>query len=203
MVKTLSELAKPEVCAVIVVDLQNDFCHNDGVMAKQGRSCDMAQKAAHNTAAFLEEARKRKVRVIFIRNNHNQWNVSQAYLNRKDDDSPKPCEEGTWGEEFFVVSPLKTEAVVVKHRYSAFIGTDLDVILRSKRIQTLIMTGVATGTCVESTARDGFMMDYNIVVLSDCTGARSPEVHNAALNALALSFGIVTTSKELLEAWSE
>jgi len=113
------------------------------------------------------------------------------------------CVEGSWGTEFYQVQPTPADRVVIKHRYSAFIGTDLDLILRSQSIQTVILTGVGTHVCVESTARDGFQMDYDIVLLSDCTGSCPPESHNRALEVLGQHFAHVVTSKEILEAWGK
>ena len=199
----LKELINPGHTAVVVIDLQNDFCHGEGDMAKSGRDVSLMQKAAHNTQKFLPEVRKRKVPVIFVRARHNEWTNSPAWARKRGEKGSLTCKEGSWGEEFFVVKPGKSEAVVVKHRYSAFIGTDLDLILRSQAVQTVILTGVGTNVCVESTARDGFQMDYDIVLLSDCTGSSTLESHQKALDVLGLHFGYVFTSREILEAWGK
>ena len=199
----LKELINPGHTAVVVIDLQNDFCHSEGDMAKSGRDVSLMQQAAHNTQKFLPEVRKRKVPVIFVRARQNPWNISPAWMRKRGEKGSSACKEGEWGEDFFVVKPDEGEAVVVKHRYSAFIGTDLDLILRSQGIQTVILTGVGTHVCVESTARDGFQMDYDIVLLSDCTGSCPPESHNRALEVLGQHFAHVVTSKEILEAWGK
>lgn len=86
---------------------------------------------------------------------------------------------GELGAEFYEVSPLPEEIIVNKHRYSAFINTRLDSVLRSLRIETLIMTGVSTNVCVESTARDGFMLDYQIVMVQDACASYSRAAHDA------------------------
>lgn len=199
----LKELINPKHTAVVVIDLQNDFCHSDGDMAKSGRDVSLMQQAAHNTQKFLPEVRKRKVPVLFVRARHNHWTNSPAWMRKRGEKGSSTCMEGEWGEDFFAVKPGEGEAVVVKHRYSAFIGTDLDLILRSQGIQTVILTGVGTNVCVESTARDGFQMDYDIVLLSDCTGSSTLESHKRALEVLAQHFGYVLTSKEILEAWGK
>jgi ureidoacrylate peracid hydrolase len=97
---------------------------------------------------------------------------------------------------------MEGDAIVVKHRYSAFIGTDLELMLKSRRLSTLILTGGGTGACVESTARDGFMLDYDIVVVSDCCGTTSLDDHEPALKRMARLCGTVVESKELLDIWS-
>lgn len=199
----LKELINPEHTAVIVIDLQNDFCHSEGDMAKSGRNVSLMQQAAHNTQKFLPEVRKRKVPVIFIRARHNEGTNSPAWMRKRGEKGSTTCMEGAWGEDFFVVKPGEGEVVVVKHRYSAFIGTDLDLILRSQGIQTIILTGVGTNVCVESTARDGFQMDYDIVLLSDCTGSSTLESHQRALDVLGQHFGYVFTFRDILEAWEK
>jgi ureidoacrylate peracid hydrolase len=108
------------------------------------------------------------------------------------------CEEGTWGAEWYEILPEPGDAIVTKHRFSAFIGTDFDLILRAKGIESLILTGTRTNVCVESTARDAFMMDYYVVVLSDCTASGSEEAHQRGLLG---SFGDKATSAEVIAEW--
>ena len=92
---------------------------------------------------------------------------------------------------------------MTKHRYSAFHGTNLDVILRTNGIKSLIMTRLSTNICVDSTARDGFMRDYYIVFLSDCTEGTSLEEHQSTLRTMSMFFGEVTTSEEVMKAWAK
>ena len=73
--------------------------------------------------------------------------------------------------------------------------------LRSTGIKSLILTGVATNVCVESTARDGFMKDYYIVMVSDCTAAESTAEHEAALHNIRNYFGAVASSDKIMAAW--
>jgi len=111
---------------------------------------------------------------------------------------------GSWGAEFYEgIKPLPGEIVIDKHHYSAFIETDLDLILRSKGIRTLIMSGVQTDVCVESTARYGFMKDYYLVFLKDCTSTTSEEIHNNTLRSIAMYFGEVVDSRDVIKCWEE
>lgn len=197
------DLVSPSRSAVLVIDNQNDSCHPDGVYARNGRDISLRQKAAHSAAAFIKEARKYSVPIIFIKVNHNKWTNSPSWVRQPRTEGAQACAEGTWGEQFYAVEPLPGEAIVTKHRYSAFIGTDLDMILRSHRIKTLIVTGGGTQACVESTVRDGFMLDYDIVVVSDCCGTPSIEEHELALKRMSNLCGTVADSKELLRTWSE
>ena len=90
---------------------------------------------------------------------------------------------------------------ITKHRYSAFLGTNLDLILRSRGIRSLLISGVGTNVCVESTLRDGYMRDYYIVLLEDCVGATDRELHEATLKNVSLHFGAVSNSNEVRKLW--
>ena len=93
----------------------------------------------------------------------------------------------------------------------AFQGTDLHIILRSWGIRTLIMAGVTTNVCVESTAREGYFLDYYIVFLSDCTATTnedrkdltSEEIHRWTLTNIELTFGVVASSRDIVMAWQK
>jgi ureidoacrylate peracid hydrolase len=104
---------------------------------------------------------------------------------------------GTWGSEYFGVAPADGDIVIVKHRYSAFIGTDLELRLRAMGVQNLFLAGVNTGICVESTMRDGFMLDFFTLALSDATSCRTIESHESSLRALADGFGWVVDVREM------
>jgi ureidoacrylate peracid hydrolase len=92
--------------------------------------------------------------------------------------------------------------VVTKHRYSGFVGTDLDLILRSHHTRSVIMTGEATNVCVETTARDAFMHDYFVAFVSDCTAATVKAAHEATLYTIGKHFGKVLTASEVIGAWA-
>jgi nicotinamidase-related amidase len=111
---------------------------------------------------------------------------------------------GTRGAEFYDgIGPrdAPNEIHVTKHRYSAFWGSSIDLVLRTNGIRTLVLTGIATEVCVESTARDAFFRDYQVVVPSDCVGCYSEDRQQASLSVLARSFGIVTSSGEIASTW--
>lgn len=208
MLRTLEEKIDASHAAVIVVDVQNDFCHPDSPLARDGRDLSAAQEMAPRLKALIEDARAVGTLVIFVQNTKTEATESEVQLEHRmrsrpwSDPSEFICREGSWGADFYVVSPLPGEPIVKKHRYSAFIDTDLDLILRSKGIKTLIMTGVATNVCVESTARDGFMRDYYIVFVGDCAACYLPERHASTLDNIASTFGVTTTRDEIAMTWN-
>jgi ureidoacrylate peracid hydrolase len=207
MLKTLAQKIDPRHAAVLVVDMQNDFCDDAGFIGKTGRDMSFKKEMAPRLARLVDEARLHRVPVIFIRHVNNDYVVSEASLERKlrqfGNTADLICSEGSWGADFYVVQPRSGDPVVTKHRYSAFVDTNLDLILRSTGIKTLIMTGVATNMCVESTARDGFMKDYYIVFVSDCTATSTVEDQEATLRNIRYGFGVVHTSEELIRTWEK
>jgi ureidoacrylate peracid hydrolase len=113
-------------------------------------------------------------------------------------------QEGTWGADFY--GDLRpngqgVEVTIDKHRYSACVGTRLDQILRSNGIETIVVAGVATSGCVESSVRDAFMLDYYVVVAGDACGDYDVVRHEAALRKMDLSFGYVVTVDDIETTW--
>jgi nicotinamidase-related amidase len=96
------------------------------------------------------------------------------------------------------VAPLPGETVLSKCRYSAFHGTDLDGILRDIGVRDLVIAGVMTNLCCESTARDAFMHDYRVIFPLDATGAVNEEFHISTLRNLAYGFAHVVETREIL-----
>lgn len=164
MLRTLQEKVHAKYAALLVVDVQNDFCHKEGFLAKQGWDVSPMHQMIPKLIHLLSEARKANLTLFFIQHMSSESTLSpvsrELMLRAFHQTSQAPCQEGSWGAEFYKVAPLPSEHIVIKYRYSAFAGTSLDLILRSMGIKSLIITGVATNACVESTARDGFMKDY-------------------------------------------
>ncbi len=150
---------------------------------------------------LLDAAREVGTRVIFIQTIHTDETDSGAWVRRSGGSSTAVCRKGTWGGEFTGVAPRDGDVVVNKHRYSAFVNTRLDSVLRTYKIENVILTGVSTNVCVESTARDAYMRDYNLVFLSDCTAAYAQEDHDATLRTMSRNFGVVATADEIIGAW--
>jgi len=209
---TWQEQTEPSHTALVLVDLQNDFVHPEGWVASQqvpGFHGDTGVAAAVDRAAvLLEAARKADVLRIFVRMIGGPLYESgpQAALYRRNHghDRGTCVLEGTWGAD--VVDRLKPdgprEVLLDKHRYSAFIGTRLDQLLRSQGIRTVVVCGVATSGCVESTVRDGFMLDHYVVLAGDACADYEPARHGAAISKMSLSFGTVVSVDELAARWS-
>lgn len=114
------------------------------------------------------------------------------------------CVEGT--EESKVhneIAPLPNEKIIFKHRYSAFYNTDLETILRCLKVEELVITGIMTNMCCESTARDAYFRDYKIFFLADATGSINEEMHLATLLNLSFGFAYVTTTGWIIQNFKE
>jgi ureidoacrylate peracid hydrolase len=197
----LEALVERSRTAVLVVDVQNDYCHPHGALGRQGLPTGDAMAMIPVLARLLDAAREHGTRVIFIQTVHTDETDSAAWVRRSGGTSTTVCRKGTWGGEFTGVAPREGEVVVNKHRYSAFVNTRLDSVLRTLKIENVIMTGVSTNVCVESTARDAYMRDYNMVFLSDCTAAYASEDHEATLRTMSRNFGVVASADEVIGAW--
>lgn len=201
---SLEAKVNPRNSALLVIDVQNDFISEGGFADKVGWPLKANQLAVRKLQVLLAAARRATVPVIFIKSNYDDIFLSLPMRERNDrQDLRIPrCIRGTWGEEFYEVTPLSEEALITKHRYSAFVDSELNAVLRAQYIQTLILTGVYTEVCVESTARDGYFLDYYVVVISDCCATTSQEAHSGALARCERDFGVVTTSADIMASWS-
>jgi ureidoacrylate peracid hydrolase len=200
-VPELARLIDPAKAVVIVVDVQNDFCHPEGAIGKAGAPTADAVAMLPTLQKLLDGARANGTPIVWLQTIHEDATDSDPWRGRSLNRSFDICRKNTWGIAFTEVAPLENEPIVIKHRYSGFVHTRLDSVLRTLKAETLIMTGVSTNVCVESTARHGFMLDYHIVFVEDCCAAYSPEEHAGALSNIRMHFGTVVTAETVLETW--
>jgi ureidoacrylate peracid hydrolase len=212
MLDSLEKKLRPEHTALIVIDVQNDFCAGQGMMAVEGFDMTFVQSMAARLPDMIERARAANVLVVFVRNVYNAapnlylsdvW-LEQAARKREGSYTTRPvCVANSWGADFFGdVRPLPTEAIVTKHRYSAFHNTDLETILRAHNIRTVVLSGCATNVCVETSAREAFLRDYYLVLAEDGSAGYSLEKHEATLKTIDLYFGEVVPIADIVSQWT-
>jgi nicotinamidase-related amidase len=97
------------------------------------------------------------------------------------------------------IEPLPNEKVIYKHRYSAFYNTDLETVLRCLKVEDLVISGIMTNLCCESTARDAYYRDFRVFFLADSTGSINEEMHLASLLNLAYGFSFLTTANDITQ----
>ena len=209
---TLEAKVDPEHTALDVVHVQNDFCAEGGMLDREGLDISRIQAMVPRLTNLIDNAREAGCLIVYIQTIYNSdtnymsdvW-LEQSMKRWKGRFIDYPvCMEGGWGGAFYEgIAPRPGEPVVHKHRYGGFVGTNLDLVLRSNGIRSLIMTGAITNGCVESTARDGFFHDYYIVFMDDCTGTVSDELHQGTLFNIDRWFGEVKNAEDVVACWRD
>lgn len=203
LLTTITQKAAPEHAALLVIDVQNDFVAENGFFHKVGANIPAIQRAVPPLLRLIDKAREAGVLVVFVQAIYDPEHVSAPMRERNARRGiPIPrCLTGSWGAEFYGVRPLPSEPVVIKHRYSAFTNPELKALLDKYGIRSLLLTGVSTDTCVESTGRDFYFADYYVTLVADCCAAASEQDHEVALARFDRDYGAVVKSAEIIEVW--
>jgi len=195
--KSLSE----SKVAMIVVDMQNAYLDDEGSMNKSGMDITELKKTILPVSSLITACRSVDVPIIFTR-----YVLRADYKDAglRSVRGPKFKEinslvVGTWDSELDPRMDQRLEDYVLdKTRYSSFYNTSLEVILRGLGVDTLIVCGVTTEICVESTIRDAYFRDFKIIVPKDAVAAMDIGRHKGTLATIEFGFGSVTTSAELI-----
>lgn len=184
--ETLEEVLYPGWTAVLPIDLQNDFMDPAGKVAQAGGDVSEMVKLLPKAVHFLNRSRELGVRLVHVRivDLPNGESDSPAWLRAKGLISgvSEFAVEGTWGADYSPgCEPRPGEIVVTKHRSSAFVGTNLDLVLKANQIKTVVIIGEQTPGCVEATYRDAAYFDFYNVLVEDCVAARDRELHDASI----------------------
>jgi ureidoacrylate peracid hydrolase len=179
--------------ALLVIDMQKFFLNPDSPTFTQG-----GVAIIDNIRLLIDEYRKAGRPVIYTCHVHDPEGIDAGIMKWWWEGM---CVEGT--PESFVIDELKPnpgEKVIYKHRYSAFYNTDLEVYLRGLKVEELVITGIMTNMCCESTARDAYYRDYKVFFLADATGSINEQMHLASLLNLSFGFAFVTTTHDILSS---
>jgi ureidoacrylate peracid hydrolase len=223
ILRTLEDQVQPGHTALVIVDVQNDFVHPDGLVGRitaEGERSSFYPESGNLWEAYpglptalerleglMDAARDTGAFIVFLRATYDRKYVGASYRVKMEEKGlwDKLCQEGTFGADFYGnIRPrpgAPGEVEVVKHQLSGFWGTDLDQILRRNGVKTVLMTGVATCACVESTARDAFFNDYYVVMVDDCCADWSDERHAWSLQFAEWLYGKVTTAERVKNLW--
>jgi ureidoacrylate peracid hydrolase len=201
----LRTVTDPAHTAVLVIDVQNDFCASGGhTEVNLGKDVSDCQAVVGPINRLTATARRAGIPVIWVKADYDRAYLSRPIRAKQAARGIKTayCVSGSWGAAFYEVAPQDGDIVIEKHRHSAFVGTELEQILRDRGIQTLVVTGVQTHVCVESSLRDGSARGYYIVVPKECVGSFDRALHEATLRCIDLHFGEVATTQDLLDRWA-
>src|SRR5437667_5506417 len=214
----------PARTAVIVVDMENDFVAKGGMFDRAGADISGAQKAIAPTAKVLAAARQAGMKIIYLkmgyrpdlsdlgapdsvnRTRHLKFGVGQK-IRAPDGRESRILIRDTWNTDIVPeLKPQPSDIVLYKTRFSGFYQTDLDATLKKLGIKYLIVAGVTTSICVESTVRDAMFRDYLCVLLKDCMsepiGHDLPRSnHEASLLSVEVLLGWVSDSEQFVKAF--
>jgi ureidoacrylate peracid hydrolase len=206
----------PARTAVLVVDLQNGYAAKGGYRDLRGRDISGSETVVANTNRILQAARAAGCTVVLLQNGWEpgqrdaggidspNWHKSNPLRLMREQPQlrDKILTKGSWDFEF--VDSLQVEPgdlIVCKTRYSGFTGTNLDPLLRERNIRTLIVTGIASNVCVESTIRDAFFREYFCVLVHDATQQSGPAfVHDAVIYNIETFLGWVSSTDAVCKA---
>lgn len=204
--------------ALIVIDMQRDFCAPGGYADQAGLDISLLRAPIPAIQVLLAAARARGVLVLHTREGHRpDLSDLPEPKRRRAENAGAPIGSqgplgrllvrGEYGHDLIdELQPLPGEPVIDKPGYSAFAATDLELLLRNRGITELIITGVTTEVCVHSTLRSAVDLGYACTLVSDACASAYPELHTAALAMVDVEgglFGRVCDSQRLLAEWKD
>jgi ureidoacrylate peracid hydrolase len=202
--------------AVIVVDMQNAFLSEGGMFDQAGYDISGAPAVIARNAELLPALRQAGIRVVYLKMSYTEdysdaggrespnWHKELGLVLMQDRPEAwgRYVTQGTWDEAIRdEIAPCPGDVVVRKQRYSGFAGTNLDLVLKTFGIRYCLYTGVATNVCVETTLRDGYLLDYWPILVADACDNSGPEHNRLATEwNVEHAFGWVTSTRDLLKA---
>lgn len=197
--------------ALLVIDMQNGFCMPGGSYEAYGDSIgadfEAYRKVIPNIARMIAACRELKIPIFYTQQVREASGIDlytrlhRIIPNRRAEFLRIPsCVRGTWDAEILnELRPTEEDHVVVKRRDSAFQDTEIDLWLRSAYVDTLIITGVDTGICVDNTLMDGFNLGYDIILIEDATASSWSGIAEATIKKVKGSYGWVLKTDKLIE----
>jgi len=199
-------LRDKEHTLLLVVDVQNDFCHPDGVCGQAGGyPVEKTHASVERVSELLAAARGNGLPVMHARLRVDWSQEDQNWLDRLLRlRQPNLCSPESFGEAPYAgAEEAAGEPVLYKRRFSAFWQTGLAEQLREQGIKRIIFCGVATNICVQASACDAFMDGFQVFFVSDASAAYSDEGHDAALTLIDLAYGDIVATEEVVGALSD
>jgi ureidoacrylate peracid hydrolase len=187
--------------ALLVVDIQNDFCHEEGVFAESGLDISDVQEAAQRIKKFIDQVREYGVRIVYTKQIESD-DITPDNLKRQFENGKlvPVCAPDSWGSELYELEPAQGEYLSEKHTYDAFSNPGLNILL--KNADTVIIAGVNTDVCIDTTVRRAFTEGYQILVAEDLVATATGADEKTQKHFLALFdkfYGDVIESEKIIE----
>jgi ureidoacrylate peracid hydrolase len=201
----LVTLLRDHPVALVVVDLQNDFCHPDGLFGRAGKDLSLPMRAVEGATELVGVCRDAGATLVWVQQSTepNGGSDSEAWLRYKTRDGKHPeyTLTGSWGHAIVDdLKPRPDEVRMLKYRSDSFHRTPLDTLLTARRIRTVVLCGVNTEGCVDATLRSALFHDYFCILVEDAIGSPNRDSHDAAL-AIMRTRHDLTTVDELRDAF--
>jgi ureidoacrylate peracid hydrolase len=205
--------------ALMVIDMQNNFVHPKGTFGSRGVDVSGAQRLIVPISQIAGACRAKGIPVIHTRHTfrpdfsdrskmyfellygRHRALASEAEWTAKQQQAGSLVRDN-WNSAFVdELTPMPGDIIIdSKHLFNCFWQTDLELVLRGLGTETIIFTGVSTSVCVESTIRDAFHRSFRCILVDDCTWEKLPELATASKTVIALHFGYLTSSQDVLSA---
>jgi len=192
--------------ALMVIDMQNAFVSDSGSLGQRGLNMALCQETIEPIKKLIKACREKGIIDIWTRQEHYPDDVTRQTHrippHTSSQCSVSPALVRTFDSEIIdELKPfiLENTEVIRKHRFSAFLDTRLETLLRMKGIKFLLICGISTPLCVESTTRDAYQKDLDVVVVEDGVATTSKELHENSLKVIQTYFGKVIPSEKVLE----
>jgi ureidoacrylate peracid hydrolase len=191
----------PGRTTLLLIDLQNDFLHEDGWYAQSGVDISHMRRVLEPTRTLLEAARRGDVPVIWTRHGFRDATDAGPFFELRPFLRDGGLRRDTWGFEIYdELTPEDGDWLVEKSRLSAFYNTNLELVLRGLKAETVLITGVLTNQCVAATSKDAMFRDFKPIVVEECTGTTMPHLHEPALEMIRVGWGEVRDLEATVEA---
>ncbi|MBS1888674.1 MAG: cysteine hydrolase [Actinobacteria bacterium] len=193
----------PSVTALLVIDMQNGFCHSESRMEKSGVGVANQQAIVPKVLELVDLAHDRNIPVFWSQQVHFPEDVTRTRRripSHQSKQSWTPCLRDTWEVDFIdEVKPYvhKEDYVLTKHRASMFFHTTLEVELKMLGIEELLIAGTTTAFCVETTIRDAYFREFDVIAVRDAIADPRMHFHDATMERVETFFGYVATVDEL------
>jgi ureidoacrylate peracid hydrolase len=193
----------PAHTALVVVDMQNDFCAPGGYIAKLGMDVSIYPSVLGPIRDLLSAARATGVRVVWLTACYENDLISPAMLVKKQAMGVTSvcCARGSWGADLFELERAASEPLIEKHNFSGFSNPAFGELLAEAAVESLVFCGVQTNVCVEATLRDAHTRGFYVALAGDAVASHTKPLHEATIANVRFLIGDVVTSGELAEIW--